>query len=91
MKKKEILLIISIFLVVLILFSSSYALLFKSDQTDKQSYATGVLSITSEATNNSVTLNNALPMSDTDGASSTPYTFKITNTGNLSYKFNITF
>ena len=89
MKKKEILLIISIFLVVLILFSSSYALLFKSDQTDKQSYATGVLSITSEATNNSVTLNNALPMSDTDGASSTPYTFKITNTGNLSYKFNV--
>ena len=36
--KKRILLIISIFVVVLILFSSSYALLFKSNQTDKQEY-----------------------------------------------------
>ncbi len=89
MNKKIMYITISIFLVILVLFSSTYALLFKSDETDKQSYATGMLEITSETTNNSVTLSNNLPMSDSDGANTTPYTFKITNIGNLSYKFNV--
>ena len=89
MKKKIIFLTISIFLVILILFSSSYALLFKVDETDKQSYKTGILDITSESLSGSVTINNQLPMSDSDGESSTPYIFRITNKGNLSYKFNI--
>ena len=87
--KKRILLIVSIFVVVLILFSSSYALLFKSNQTDKQEYTTGMLEITSETLSGSVTLNNPLPMSDSDGENTTPYVFRITNTGNLTYKFNI--
>ena len=89
MKKKIIFLTISIFLIILILFSSSYALLFKVDETDKQSYTTGILDITSESLSGSVTINNQLPMSDSDGESSTPYIFRITNKGNLSYKFNI--
>ena len=89
MKKKILFLTISIFLVILILFSSSYALLFKVDETDKQSYKTGILDITSESLNGSVTINNQLPMSDSDGENSTPYIFRITNKGNLSYKFNI--
>ena len=89
MNKKIMYITISIFLVILVLFSSTYALLFKSDETDKQSYATGMLEITSETTNNSVTLSNNLPMSDSEGANTTPYTFKITNIGNLSYKFNV--
>ena len=89
MKKKILFLVLSIFIVVLILFSSSYALLFKSDVTDKQSYVTGILDITSEALNGSVTLSNELPMTDSDGENTTPYIFRITNTGNLTYKFNI--
>ena len=89
MKKKIIFLTISIFLVILILFSSSYALLFKVDETDKQSYTTGILDITSESLSGSVTINNQLPISDSDGENSTPYIFRITNKGNLSYKFNI--
>ena len=89
MKKKILFLIISIFLVILILFSSSYALLFKVDETDKQSYTTGILDITSESLSGSVTINNQLPISDSDGENSTPYIFRITNKGNLSYKFNI--
>ena len=89
MKKKIIFLTISIFLVILILFSSTYALLFKTDETDKQSYKTGILDITSESLSGSVTINNQLPMSDSDGENSTPYIFRITNKGNLSYKFNI--
>ena len=89
MKKKIMFLIISIFLVILILFSSSYALLFKVDETDKQSYTTGILDITSESLSGSVTINNQLPISDSDGENTTPYIFRITNKGNLSYKFNI--
>ena len=89
MRKKILFLIISIFLVILILFSSSYALLFKVDETDKQSYKTGILDITSESLSGSVTINNQLPISDSDGENSTPYIFRITNKGNLSYKFNI--
>ena len=68
---------------------STYALLFKTDVTAEQSYKTGVLEITSTSVNNSVTLTNSLPTTDEDGAVSTPYTFKITNTGNLSYKFDV--
>ena len=89
MKKKILFLVLSIFIVVLILFSSSYALLFKTNLTDKQSYTTGVLDITSEALNGSVTLSNELPMTDSDGENTTPYIFRITNIGNLNYKFNI--
>ena len=89
MNKKLIVLISSIIVSIIILISSTYALLFKTDVTAEQSYKTGVLEITSTSVNNSVTLTNSLPTTDEDGAVSTPYTFKITNTGNLSYKFDV--
>ncbi len=89
MNKKLIVLISSIIVSIVVLISSTYALLFKTDVTEQQSYKTGVLQITSTSVNNSVTLTNSLPTTDEDGAVSTPYTFKITNTGNLSYKFDV--
>ena len=89
MNKKLIVLISSIIVSIIILISSTYALLFKTNVTEEQSYKTGVLEITSTSVNNSVTLTNSLPTTDEDGAVSTPYTFKITNTGNLSYKFDV--
>lgn len=91
MKKRIGLLVLSIISVLAILFSSTYALLFKVDETEQQSFTTGNLMVTSDAINNSVTLSNSLPMSDEDGAVSTPYTFKITNTGNLNFKFDVKF
>ena len=89
MNKKLIVLISSIIVSIIILISSTYALLFKTNVTEEQSYKTGVLEITSTSVNNSVTLTNSLPTTDEDGGVSTPYTFKITNTGNLSYKFDV--
>ena len=89
MNKKLSVLISSIIVSIIILISSTYALLFKTNVTEEQSYKTGVLEITSTSVNNSVTLTNSLPTTDEDGAVSTPYTFKITNTGNLSYKFDV--
>ena len=89
MKKKVTLLIISIILVLIILAGTTYSVLFKVDTTEKQSYTTGILDITSNAINNSVTLANGLPISDTEGKTSTPYTFKISNVGNLKYKFDV--
>ena len=89
MKKKVTLLIISIILVLIILAGTTYSVLFKVDTTEKQSYTTGILDITSNAINNSVTLANGLPISDNEGKTSTPYTFKISNVGNLKYKFDV--
>ena len=91
MKRKIVFLILSIAFVSIIIVSSTYSALFKVDNTEEQKYATGTLAITSNATNNSVTLTNSLPMSDEDGATSSPYTFKITNVGNLSFKFDVKF
>lgn len=87
--KKVFLLLISILVVITVFLNSTYSLLFKEDVTDLQSYTTGVLQLTSNTINNSVTLTNSLPMSDTDGLKSTPYDFKITNTGNLAFKFDV--
>ena len=87
--KKIILLIFSIVIVVAILINSTYSLLSKEDVTDDQSYTTGILEITSTAVNDSVTLTSSLPMEDSDGLTSTPYTFKIENTGNLNYTFDV--
>jgi len=87
--KKVFLLLISILVVITVFLNSTYSLLFKEDVTDLQSYTTGVLQLTSNTINNSVTLTNSLPMNDTDGLKSTPYDFKITNTGNLAFKFDV--
>lgn len=91
MKNRIGLLILSIVLVLAVLVGSTYSLVFKVDETDQQSYSTGELSVVSMATNGepSFNLNNSLPMSDDDGASSTPYMFKVTNTGSVPFKFNI--
>jgi len=87
--KKIVLLIVSILTVIIILMNSTYSLLMDTKKTGLQSYTTGILEITSSTTNNSVTLTNGIPMSDADGANSKPYTFKIKNTGNLIYTFDI--
>ena len=62
MNKKLIVLISSIIVSIIILISSTYALLFKTNVTEEQSYKTGVLEITSTSVNNSVTLTNSLPV-----------------------------
>ena len=81
--KKVVGLLVSIMIVIIILMNSTYSLLLREDETEDMSYTTGMLSITSSATNGSI------PVEDSVGMSSTAYTFKITNTGNLIYQFDV--
>lgn len=89
-KAKIAVIITSIILVIIALTTSTYAL-FTSQQraANKSTYATGLLSVSATSKTNSISLSGELPKSDDEGISSTPYTFTITNNGNLDYKFDI--
>ena len=94
MRKKLLLFLISIILVFVILSTSTYALFFKKDKLDNsEKYTTGILNIVidndDEGLGNELILNNALPMSNSDGINSTPYRFKVTNMGNLDCSFDL--
>lgn len=87
--KKILMTVLSIILVLAVMSSTTYALFFKVHTMDNvESYTTGVLEITVEE-GTALTLNNSLPILDTEGESLTPYTFKVTNTGNLAYTFDL--
>ena len=89
MKKKTILILsISIVSVLLIFLGSSYAMFAKTEQALKNNeYTTGILQITYNDTG-SLDIGK-LPLSDTDGKKTTPYTFTIKNTGNIDYQFDL--
>lgn len=91
--KKKIIIVVAAIAVSLIGFSllnSTYSL-FYHEETSKntEGYTTGTLSITASSKGSTISLSDALPVEDSVGSTSTPYTFTITNTGNLNYKFNI--
>ena len=91
--KKKIIIVVAAITVSLIGFSllnSTYSL-FYHEETSKntEGYSTGTLSITASSKGSTISLSDALPVEDSVGSTSTPYTFTITNTGNLNYKFNI--
>jgi len=87
---KIIVIILSIVFVGIALFSSTYALFYSEDVAgNESSYSTGLLSIVAASKSDVISLNNALPMTDTEGLESAPYVFTIKNVGNLDYKFNI--
>ena len=87
--KRVLITVLSIILVLVVMSSTTYALFFKVHTMENvESYTSGVLEITVEE-GTALTLNNTLPMEDSEGASLTPYTFKVTNTGNLIYMFDL--
>ena len=91
--KKKIIIVVAVIAVSLIGFSllnSTYSLFYREDTSkNTEGYTTGTLSITASSKGGTVSLSDALPVEDSVGSTSTPYTFTITNTGNLNYKFNI--
>ena len=94
MKKKVIILVISIIVVLLILSTTTYALFFRKDKLENtESYTAGILDIViendEEGLGETLNLANSLPITDSEGKKSTPYKFKITNKGNLSYTFDL--
>ena len=94
MNRKVIILVISIIVVLIILSTTTYALFFRKDKLDNtESYTAGILDIViendEEGLGETLNLTNSLPITDEEGKKSTPYKFKITNKGNLSYTFDL--
>lgn len=94
MKNKKIISIIilvgSILLVVLAVISTTQAYFSNDDYAKNPSeYQTGILSINAVSKSSNISLDNTLPMSDTDGKNTEPYIFTIKNNGNVDYKFNV--
>ena len=87
--KKIIITILSIILVLVVMSSTTYALFFKVHTMENtESYTAGILDIKVEE-GSKLELVNSLPITDEEGATLTPYTFTITNVGNLTYTFDL--
>ena len=88
-RKYIIISVIVITISIVTLIGTSYALLTFSIEGDKNiSLTAGILKVDFSEGNN-INLNNAAPMSDTQGLKTTPYTFTITNTGNINAYYHI--
>ena len=87
-KNKIIMIIILILISLITLVGSSYALLTKSFKSKKLSMQVGTLKI-DFAEGNAINMDNAAPMTDTDGLKSTPYTFTITNSGDINAYYTV--
>ncbi len=91
--KKKIIVGVIILLILLIgqsLVNSTYSLFYHEDTAANiDAYSTGLLSIIASSKGENISLGNALPMSDSEGETTTPYTFTIKNIGNLDYKFDV--
>ena len=87
-KNKIILVIILILISLIALVGSSYALLTKSFKSKKLSMEVGTLKI-DFAEGNAINMSNAAPMTDSDGMKTTPYTFTITNGGDINAYYTV--
>ena len=91
MNKKKIMIIVSsIILVLVALFTTTYSLFYKEDvAANPSNYSTGLLQIEATSLSDTISLDSTLPMTDEEGAQTTPYVFSIKNTGNVDYKFDV--
>ena len=88
-KKYIIISVIVISISIIALIGTSYALLTMSIEGEKEiSLTAGILKVDFSEGNN-INLENAAPMSDNEGLKTTPYTFTITNTGNIDAYYHI--
>ena len=79
-----------LFLTVIALASTSYAI-FKMNIVGKVNYSMSIGTLDFEilGETNAIRLNNAYPMTDSVGATLNPYTFSLTNTGDLDSEYRI--
>ena len=92
-KKKVTRIVLSVLFALLIisaLLSTTYAL-FSVDAygAKPNDFSTGMLAIEAVSKSDTISLTNALPMTDEEGKQTTPYVFSVKNTGNLDYQFDI--
>ena len=86
--KKIIVLIVLILISIIALIGSSYALLTKSFKSEKLSMQVGTLKV-DFTEGNAITMDNAMPMTDENGMNTTPYTFTITNSGDVDAYYTV--
>lgn len=88
-KKYIVLVIVTIVISVIALIGASYALLTMTLEGDKKvSLTAGILKV-DFAEGNNINLDNVAPMTDAQGQKTTPYTFTITNTGNINAYYHV--
>ena len=88
-KKYIIISVVIILISVVALIGTSYALLTMTIEGDKKITLTaGILKVDFED-GNYINLENAAPMTDREGQKLTPYTFTITNTGNINAYYHV--
>ena len=87
MKDKKLLLIVLILVLFVSIGKETYALFTSEVSSVVQSYGTGTLKLSYSST--VININNAYPMSDSDGMNTGSGIITITNTGTLAYKFDV--
>ena len=86
-RNKKLLLSLLVLVLLVSIGKETYALFTNEVSSVVQSYGTGTLKLSYSNTN--INLDNAYPMTDTDGMSQNDSTITITNIGTLAYKFNV--
>ena len=88
-KKYIIISIVIILISIIALIGASYALLTMTLEGEKKiSLTAGILKVDFSEGDN-INLDNVAPMTDTQGLKTTPYTFTITNTGNIKVYYHV--
>ena len=87
MKDKKLLLIVLILVLFVSIGKETYALFTSEVSSVVQNYGTGTLKLSYSST--VININNAYPMSDSDGLNTGSGIITITNTGTLAYKFDV--
>ena len=88
-KKYIILVIVTIVISIVALIGASYALLTITLEGDKKITLTAGILRVDFTDGNYINLDNIAPMSDSGGLKTTPYTFTITNTGNINAYYHV--
>lgn len=86
--KKNYIMALAIFFVIVSLSGTTYSLFIKSDTTNTFNYNTGILDL-QFTEDEQITLESAFPKYDSEGVKQTPYTLTIKNTGSLTYQFDL--
>ena len=88
-KKYVILVVVTIVISIIALIGATYALLTMTIEGDKTvSLTAGILKVDFDEGDN-INLENTAPMTDSQGQRITPYTFTITNTGNINAYYHV--
>lgn len=86
--KKNYIMALAIFFVIVSLSGTTYSLFIKSDTTNTFNYNTGILDL-QFTEDEQITLESAFPKYDSEGVKQTPYTLTVKNTGSLTYQFDL--